>query len=194
MKQTLITAILSMTAIIWSVNAGATEQGLPSPVKFYGIDFSQAKIIGAKENDQDFMYAFQRINGLLISEEDKYNPANFLRISVIETDIDYAVNQATSLTADARQSTGGEIDLAAILSAYPAGNGYGLVIVATELNKLEERGYYTAVIYSEATKEIIWQRDFFGIAQGFGLRNYWAGSVYTGMKALGKQLKKEGRK
>ena len=66
----------------------------------------------------------------------------------------------------------------------------GLVLVATTLDKGNGLGYYTAVLFDPATHEIITQMDMVGKPGGFGLRNYWAGSVYNALKKQGKYLTK----
>lgn len=62
--------------------------------------------------------------------------------------------------------------------------GVGMVFIAQFLDKSNNRGTYEVVFFNTETKEIIeeWITD--GKARGFGLRNYWAGSVYSALKKL----------
>ena len=55
---------------------------------------------------------------------------------------------------------------------------FGLVIIAKLLNKAEAYGSYQVVFFNTDTKEIIQDWATGGKARGFGLRNYWAGSIY----------------
>ena len=59
-----------------------------------------------------------------------------------------------------------------------------MVFIAQFLDKSNARGTYEVVFFNTETKEIIeeWITD--GKARGFGLRNYWAGSVYSALKKL----------
>lgn len=59
----------------------------------------------------------------------------------------------------------------------------GLVLIATTLDKGNGIGYYTAVLFDPATQEVILQMDMAGKPGGFGLRNYWAGSVYNASRS-----------
>ena len=79
--------------------------------------------------------------------------------------------------------------LPGILARYDNGSGNkGLVLIATTLDKGNGIGYYTAVLFDPATQEVILQMDMAGKPGGFGLRNYWAGSVYNALKKQGKYL------
>ena len=44
------------------------------------------------------------------------------------------------------------------------------------------------MLFDPATQEVILQMDMAGKPGGFGLRNYWAGSVYNALKKQGKYL------
>ena len=53
-------------------------------------------------------------------------------------------------------------------------------MVAMLLNKADARATYQIVFFNTKTREILTN----GKARGFGLRNYWAGSVHSAMKKL----------
>ena len=74
-----------------------------------------------------------------------------------------------------------------IIKAYPSNQGNMLLIVATELNKLNGYGSFVAVVFNGETKEIISSKKISGKPSGFGLRNYWAGSLYNSLKASWKK-------
>lgn len=61
-----------------------------SSVKFYGIDFSLAKVTGVTETPAEFIAAFREIDKLMLSEEDKYvSPmAKRLKLAIKTVDID----------------------------------------------------------------------------------------------------------
>ena len=56
--------------------------------------------------------------------------------------------------------------------------GIGLVIIAKLLNKAKAYGSYQVVFFNTQTKEIVKDWATGGRARGFGLRNYWAGSIH----------------
>ena len=82
--------------------------------------------------------------------------------------------------------TEGKEQIKAAINALPIQKtpGVGMVFIAQFLDKSNNRGTYEVVFFNTETKEIIeeWITD--GKARGFGLRNYWAGSIYSALKKL----------
>lgn len=164
----------------------------PSEVCFYGIDFSEVKVLGVDEQESEFMDAFKRINVLFLSEPEKYDVGKFLGLCVLETDIDIA-NEQVEVLADKsfwnRASSGiADSTMGHLLSQYPSTDVPGLILVAIELNKSTQTGKYEIVAFDGKTKDIIWRRTMEGSAGGYGLRNYWAGSVHTGLLQESRQM------
>ena len=60
----------------------------------------------------------------------------------------------------------------------------GLIMIAMLLNKADARATYQIVFFNTKTREILYSAPTNGKARGFGLRNYWAGSVHSAMKKL----------
>jgi hypothetical protein len=58
----------------------------------------------------------------------------------------------------------------------------GLVFIAETLSKTNQSGTFHVVFFDEATKQIIYSRKVTGKAGGFGVRNYWAASIYSILK------------
>ena len=180
MKKSIILIIAFLS--IFSMAAMAKEKNKKMTVDFYGVDFSEVNVIGASESDTKFIEAFQGINGLFVSEPKKYDIAGKMNLIVNKVCTDYAVQQLKKLESYSFQNKElQDVDLPTIIKAYPDTDANVLIIVARKLNKPENTGYYTAVIFNGQTKEIIEQKEFKGKAGGFGLRNFWAGSLYKGM-------------
>ena len=51
------------------------------------------------------------------------------------------------------------------------------------MNKPQNRAYYELITFNIATREILSQKEVNGKAGGFGLRNFWAGSIYSVIKS-----------
>ena len=110
---------------------------------------------------------------------------------VTEISLD-AVNQVnenidlTELMTAKREYTLSKEQIKAAINALPIQKtpGVGMVFIAQFLDKSNNRGTYEVVFFNTETKEIIeeWITD--GKARGFGLRNYWAGSIYSALKKL----------
>lgn len=160
-------------------------------IKFYGVDYSQVKVFGAAESPLEFKDAFRRINELFITEAKKYNVGKRLRKEVTEVSLD-AVNQVNSSINESELQTSkteyglDNEQIKAAIEALPIEKtpGVGMVFVAQFLDKSRDRGTYEVVFFNTETKEIIegWATE--GKARGFGLRNFWAGSIYNALKNL----------
>ena len=143
------------------------------------------------ERHSQFKDAFRRINELFITEAKKYNVGKQLKKEVTEISRD-AVNQVnenidlTELMTAKREYTLSKEQIKAAINALPIQKtpGVGMVFIAQFLDKSNNRGTYEVVFFNTETKEIIeeWITD--GKARGFGLRNYWAGSIYSALKKL----------
>lgn len=177
-------AVSIFTLLISTICVAQSNEGNEKlVVDFYGVDFSTVNVIGAGETDEKFLDAFEGINGLMLSEPKKYNVGKFLDLDVASTDISDAIKQIDKLEdVDFKNRKQEKISLKKILNAYPSTDGNVLIIIAKELNKGRNMGHFMAVIFDGESKEIISKANFSGKAGGFGLRNFWAGSLYKGMK------------
>lgn len=165
-------------------------------INFYGVDFSHAKVYGAKESGEHFKYAFQDINNLFITEAKKYDVAKYLKKRVLGVYIDGVKARISDLKADdifttdaAYQLDDNTIkDIVKSLSVKES-DGTGVIIIAERLSKAKNRGYFDVVFFDIKTRNIIdsWKAD--GKAQGFGLRNFWAHSVREVLKFSESALK-----
>ena len=139
-------------------------------IKFYGVDYSQAKVFGADESPIQFKDAFRRINEISLDAVNQVNEN---------------INLAELMTTKREYSLSKE-QIKAAIEALPIQKtpGVGMVFIAQFLDKSNNRGTYEVVFFNTETKEIIeeWITD--GKARGFGLRNYWAGSIYSALKKL----------
>lgn len=149
----------------------------------YGVDFSEVKVFGASESVDDFSKAFTGINMLLLSEPGKYD---FSRVFRRKVDVDIApVLQKLGESDFSEMMTFSsglqELDCAEIVKGYNLSHteGTGAVLIARQLNKGTDIGHYYLVVFDIATREISEQMEVQGKTGGFGLRNYWARTVYN---------------
>ncbi|MGL5979678.1 MAG: hypothetical protein ACRCZY_02155 [Phocaeicola sp.] len=172
--------MLALLVVVSTSFAGETKA--PIKVDFYGVDFSEVVVTGAVEECDKFIKVFEGINNLLVVEAKKYNVGEFLKVNVASIDCKVALERIEALqNVDFKDKPVPTIDLKKILSFYPTTENYGLVIVAKELNKTSDKGTFVAVIYDGKSKEIVSTYELSGKSKGFGLRNYWAGSLYNGL-------------
>ncbi|MFI3333108.1 MAG: hypothetical protein SNI51_08740 [Rikenellaceae bacterium] len=84
-----------------------------------------------------------------------------------------------------------KISIESVVASYPEIKGTALLLIARELNKAKAIGQYDIVVFNGQTKEILKIDSFVGDAGGFGLRNFWAGSIYKGLEKYLKLSKKK---
>lgn len=185
--------LLAIALCLAAVSGYAQKGKVRIAADFYGVDYSCVEVKGADEQPGEFIKAFDAINKLFLSEPKKYDVAGFTGIDILSTSVEQANEPLGALAAEQFMPRKSPIDwqkqLPQIVARYDNGSGNkGLLLIATTLDKGNGLGYYIAVVFDPTTHEIITQMDMTGKPGGFGLRNYWAGSVYNALKKQGKYL------
>ena len=76
-----------------------------------------------------------------------------------------------------------ETDVQKIISDYKSDkDGYGLVFVVESFNKTAVQGAIWVTYFDIKSKKVVFTTKLTSKPMGFGLRNFWAGSVYGIMK------------
>lgn len=188
--KNLITILLLATSVI-CFGQGKKSLEEVSSINFYGVDYSAAKVFGAAEAPTQFIHIFGEINQLFITESKKYDVSKRLGIKVNQISLN-AVNEVNEkidpkqlMTTDTGYTLSDQ-QIKQVLNALPVQkeSGIGMVIIAKLLNKADAYGSYQVVFFNIETKEIVKDYASGGKAKGFGLRNYWAGSIYKVIKNL----------
>ncbi len=164
-----------------------------SDVTFFGVDFSKCKgvALGASAEVMRDNY-FPAINTLLMVEQNKYNIRKFLMKSDVTNTLS-DVNKWNS-TLDVASFTVYSIKdvkplndeiIAEMVQRYDLKDktGIGLVFIAESLDKLANSGTFHLVYFSMPDGKVILNEKVAGRPQGFGLRNYWAYSIYDILKS-----------
>ncbi len=167
-----------------------------TPVYFYGVDFSQVKVYGANEPVSSFKNAFESINYLLISEQKKYDFEKVLGVPY-QIDLSMVFTKLHESSFEQMKVMSWEMppfDSAQYIRQcqFPNNQGVGLLLVARLLDKANAGATYELLLCDLATHEIIYQKEVYGVASGFGLRNYWANTIsrvikYNPLKLLKKK-------
>jgi hypothetical protein len=157
-------------------------------VTFFGIDFSSSKgvVLGATAEEMRDKY-FPAINTLLVVEKDKYS----IKKALSKSDVTYSLdevnksNQALEVASfnvySAKDIKALDIDaLSQMVQRYNLQDkkGIGLVFIAESLDKTENLGVYHLVYFSMPEGKIILTEKVSGKPKGFGMRNFWANSIY----------------
>lgn len=190
MKQLMVLAFLFLAGLVNAQDKTSLKD--IDKLTFFGVDFSMAKVYGADETAEQFKDAFYGINTLFQREPKKYDTAKAFDAAVT-TDLETSRNLIEQIkkadlfaSDDSYELTDEEI--AEHIRQFNTGNanGYGAVFIAGLLNKGKTQATYNVVVFDIASKDILLNRQFTERARGFGLRNYWAYSVYKTLNKVKK--------
>ncbi|MDB5272096.1 MAG: hypothetical protein JWO58_463 [Chitinophagaceae bacterium] len=169
-----------------------------------GIDYSQVKLIGdfsqfsgaggVSPYSMKSRY-FPAWNNLVINERSKYNIQGALR----KSNLQYDISEVTVKNAEAalenmevyNAPNYNQQKIQEMVNGYSfvGKKGVGILFVAECLNKASEEAYYHVVLINMMTKEILVYERIRSTPAGIGLRNYWAGSIYSVIKTIDKNYK-----
>lgn len=196
MKTKTFIQVVALT-LIFGLNAFSQnrEKALnESNMTWYGVDFSLAKFTMIIDDPEDIVDRYlDAINQLVPNEPEKYDLKEYFNKSEVTIDLNEVAERNSNINPDALViDEKHEIsldDVKAVIKSYNTQDhsGMGLVFIAENLNKSSQTGSYYVCFFDNSTKEIIDARRMTGKATGFGIRNYWAGSVYNVMKAWQKE-------
>ncbi|NOU45975.1 MAG: hypothetical protein HOO86_02825 [Bacteroidales bacterium] len=164
-----------------------------SNVTFFGVDFSKCKgvALGVSAEEMRDNY-FPAINTLLMVEQNKFDIRKYLMKSdVINTLYDvnkgnqtldvanfdvYSIKEVKPLSEDT---------IAKMIEQYDLKDktGDGLVFIAESLDKTGNFGTYYLVYFTMPEGKVIVSEKVSGKPQGFGVRNYWAYTIYDILKS-----------
>lgn len=158
-------------------------------VTWLGLDFSGAKFIGDRErlgSESDIRHLIDAINELMITEADKYNVAAAIQRKTVDNQIEVTNEHNAELDVLAMVSADGKdhvhlnrSQVEEIISSYDfkGKSGIGLIFNVESFNKLLEEGSYWITFVNMGTKEVLFTERVTAPPSGFGMRNFWAGSV-----------------
>jgi hypothetical protein len=158
-------------------------------ITWLGLDFSGAKFIGDRErlgSESDIRHLIDAINELMITEADKYNVAAAIQRKTVDKEIEVTNEHNAELDVLAMISTDGKdhvhlnrSQVEEIISSYDfkGKSGIGLMFNVESFNKLLEEGSFWITFVTMGSKEVLFTERLTAPPAGFGMRNFWAGSV-----------------
>ena len=191
MKKILLSAFLFVSSMVFGQSKEALKD--VKEATFYGVDYSHVGIVGAAESSSKFIFTFDEINSLIQREYSKYikKLAKKTKVDIVSVDLG-PVNQLNSgITTESLDRPSivtpfEETELQDIINSidFKKDEGYGVILIAEELNKPRNRGIYELVFFDLANKQIITHAKISGKSRGFGLRNFWANSIHSTFKDI----------
>jgi hypothetical protein len=158
-------------------------------VTWLGLDFSGAKFIGDRErlgSESDIRHLIDAINELMITEADKYNVAAAIQRKTVDNEIDVTNEHNAELDVLGMISADGKdhvhlnrSQVEEIIFSYDfkGKSGIGLMFNVESFNKILEEGSFWITFVNMANKEVLFTERLTAPPSGFGMRNFWAGSV-----------------
>lgn len=158
-------------------------------ITWLGLDFSGAKFIGDRErlgSESDIRHLLDALNELMIKEADKYNVAAALKRKEVQNAIEVVNEHNAQLDILSMVSADGNDHVhlnpdavEQIISSYDfkGKSGIGLIFNVESFNKLIEEGSFWVTFVNMGTKEVLFTERLTAPPSGFGMRNFWAGSV-----------------
>jgi hypothetical protein len=166
-----------------------------TPLTYLGVDFSLVKVQGEAAGASEIKDKFEPINNVITTEVKKYEVAKAFERESVTNDLS-AVNKVN----DARSTDGLKKDNVSDLEplkpedikkhvkSYDLSGkkGIGLVFVMEGMSKTNKEATMYVTLVDMASKKVLLSEQMTGKAQGFGLRNYWAYTVYKVLNAIDK--------
>lgn len=195
--------LIALFILISSTAFGQTKSDVfkeDVPVTWLGLDFSTTKLIGDREkfgSESDVRHLLDAWNGLIINEPEKFDIAKSIDKKSVENAI--AVTRDHNAELDVMSMFSDEpkdylhvkpSDVEQIVSGYDfkGKTGIGLMFIVESFNKINEEGSIWVTFINMDSKEVLFSERMAAPPKGFGMRNFWAGCVYT---ILTKMEKKE---
>ena len=194
-NQKLLLSIVFITIVLKTSMAQTIADALKhgSPMTFFGVDYSRCKGVALGVGTAEMRdKVFPAINMLLVVEQDKYDVKKALMKSEVIMDLNdvnrinrtlVASNFAYYSSIDFKPFVKDTITKMIQLYDLKDKTGIGLVFIAEYLDKPGTTAVYDLVYFSMPDGNVIlWEREF-GTPKGFGMRNYWASTIYEILKS-----------
>lgn len=170
-------------------------------VTWLGLDYTNCKIIGewsqfngageygASEIRDKYFPAW---NHLVLSEPDKYDLKSMIRQENIYIDIEMIMSKNAEVSIrnlEAYNPPNYDLDqIQEFVKNYDLDgrSGLGMVFINEYMSKYENFAVFHFVLLDMSTKEILLHQKCKGEPRGFGIRNYWAGSLHEVMGQIRK--------
>jgi hypothetical protein len=153
-------------------------------------DFSEFAAAGNRSAVQIQKTYFPKWNYLIISEPDKYDIRGMMRKSGMKNSIEMIMKKNAAAAVDDMETyeprSFTEEEVVEYCKEYDSTGmtGIGFVLMAESMNKFSRQAVYHLVAIDMSNNHVLLQKRLDGKPMGFGLRNYWAGSIYSVIKQI----------
>ena len=200
LKSALLLAILS--CCIGKLNAQTFQEVLNPETKitWLGIDFTDVKVMGHTDIELEDLAErqFQGINELVLAEPKKFDLPKAFHKANVESDLSFVKAKNKGLS-DSQIKSDNDADLARFSNAtidkmvksYDFGSkkGIGVIFFMEGMSKKKERSYIWVTFIDMGSKKVLYTERMEEKVGGFGLRNYYAKSIYEALEDIEKKYK-----
>lgn len=207
MKRYVTIIFLFVTSILSAQTKTVQDIFNPAePITWLGIDFSKAKFVGDAGrliNEAEMQEIMYKINALMLAEPDKFDMAGALDRLTVKNALDVTFNKNKTLDGMSMRVLDKVVPeilprtaLDEIVQSYDFGDhdGIGVMINIDQFNKFTVKGSMWVTFIDMRSKKVLLADHFKGTAQGFGIRNFWASTIYGTIKAMKRGAYKHWRK
>lgn len=197
MKKIFIISFLILNASIL-INAQSNAELFNSAkMVWFGVDMSRSKLAGVEGFTDPYDIQKRYVpawNSLVLSEAEKYDVRKFFKKGEVVNDIIAveAVNEKINPAEWVQTNTYtlDKSEIAGMVKKYKGTEkeGLGLVFIVESFDKFKESGFIYVTFFNIATKEVILTEKLTAKAGGFGVRNYWAKTIFGVMEQSEKKM------
>ena len=166
-----------------------------TPITWLGLDFTLLKVVADQDNwvGKNPKDMFKAWNDLMMNQQKKFNVADALDREQVKFALDVTMDHNAALPdnsifiQEASYETLPKFnDVHTVVKSYDfKGNtGIGVMFVAESFNKPAHKGNWWVTFINLDTKEVIYIEKLSETSVGFGLRNFWASTVYYSLKQI----------
>lgn len=193
-------AVLSLCFLAWAGIAQAqviTDVYNATDVTWYGLDFTQSKMVGdfGADGDPETIrdQYFKSWNTLLQNEREKYDLKKFFHKTKVEYSLEKVKERNKAVDASKLMLPAGskvpQLSLATIEEITKeyvdaAKKGLGAFMIIESFDKSAQMGTVDVVFFDIETGKVYMAKRFSKEPGGFGLRNYWAKSVFLTLEEI----------
>lgn len=184
------TAMAGLSSQAQTLNEVLTNR--ETPIYYFGIDFTKAKLIGDATAKADDIVdrQFDGINDLMLNESKKYDIAGAFRKDEMNSDLSFVSKRNQKRDPETLLSSSSEdynllkeSDITTLVKGFNTGDkkGTGLLFVVDGMNKTKKELSVWVTLFDIRSKKILLTERVEGsVGMGFSFRNYWA----TGFKKV----------
>lgn len=207
MKKLFLTVLgVTLSVMGYSQTANDLFTNKEMRVSWLGIDYSQVKLIGKFDQFADWGEQslaelkndyFPAWNKVVVNERQKYDFAKMLNRKEVYYDIDMMMKHNANAKLDELEAynepnySPDQIEKFVKNYKIKGKDGIGILLLAESYNKAVEMATYHFVAVNMKTGKVLFQERIKGEPGGFGLRNYWAGSIHQVIEKIEKDYYKD---